>query len=599
MRIHTGSEDQGVDPLIASAEGGATPAYRGLAYAVFEDMPLAEFGNRIPMLSFEVEADSGPVTGADLIVDAARGLVDARGPGRQFAGFGISGAGSLRALIESIEVAGSVSLVDDGSILRLEPSGDATPQAVAANHLGAAGGGKQAPRLTRGVRPGDRVAGVVALSYLDVDRDYQQGLQRATAGNTAAREDRIELPAALTATAAKAIADGHLATLGAGRRTATISLPVADARFRPGDVLDLPGEAGRWTVRGWSLEDAVVTLDLVEATIIPMAAAGDSDAGRAPGQQVPDQGQMLLHAFELPAADIAEAGEARLWAACAGTAAGWRGADLSFSDDGGAQWQDLGPCHPGLAVGVTSSVLPLGMPTMIDRRSWVDVLLAHDDMAVEGCALSSLLAGRNIALIGNELVQFATAEQLGPRHVRLSTLLRGRRGTEDAIAGHIAGERFVLIDTPQMISTPVAIERLGLTIRARAALFGAPTDSGPTVDIVMEGRFLRPLAPAFLTARRNESGDIVIRWVRRDRTQWGWLDGGDASAESDYRYRLRIVPSGGAERVVNVEGPAFTYGLAEQLADRGGPVGVLEIDITQIDSRLGPGATASRLFILP
>jgi hypothetical protein len=58
-----GGEDQPADPLIASAEGVAkTPAYRGLAYAVFENLQLADYGNRIPSLSFEVEADQEPIS---------------------------------------------------------------------------------------------------------------------------------------------------------------------------------------------------------------------------------------------------------------------------------------------------------------------------------------------------------------------------------------------------------------------------------------------------------------------------------------------------------------------------------------------------------
>jgi hypothetical protein len=55
LRFYSGSETQAPDPLIESIEGtGNTPAYRGLAYVVFEDMPLAPFGNRIPQLQFEV-----------------------------------------------------------------------------------------------------------------------------------------------------------------------------------------------------------------------------------------------------------------------------------------------------------------------------------------------------------------------------------------------------------------------------------------------------------------------------------------------------------------------------------------------------------------
>ena len=53
VRIYTGSEDQTPDALIVAKEGNA-PAYRGLAYVVFERLPLADFGNRIPQLSFEI-----------------------------------------------------------------------------------------------------------------------------------------------------------------------------------------------------------------------------------------------------------------------------------------------------------------------------------------------------------------------------------------------------------------------------------------------------------------------------------------------------------------------------------------------------------------
>jgi hypothetical protein len=49
MRVHTGYGDQPVDPLIAQAEGiDRCPAFRNTAYVVFEDLELADFGNRIP-----------------------------------------------------------------------------------------------------------------------------------------------------------------------------------------------------------------------------------------------------------------------------------------------------------------------------------------------------------------------------------------------------------------------------------------------------------------------------------------------------------------------------------------------------------------------
>jgi hypothetical protein len=54
-RFYKGDEAQTFDPLIEEIEGPAnTPAYRGLSYVVFEDMPLDQSGNRIPQLQFEI-----------------------------------------------------------------------------------------------------------------------------------------------------------------------------------------------------------------------------------------------------------------------------------------------------------------------------------------------------------------------------------------------------------------------------------------------------------------------------------------------------------------------------------------------------------------
>src|SRR3546814_17592095 len=73
FRLFTGDPDQDADQLMASAEGAArTPAHRGFSYVVFEDLQLADYGNRIPSLTFEVFADEGEV-GIAAIADALSG----------------------------------------------------------------------------------------------------------------------------------------------------------------------------------------------------------------------------------------------------------------------------------------------------------------------------------------------------------------------------------------------------------------------------------------------------------------------------------------------------------------------------------------------
>ena len=62
LRVYHGTEDQLPDPKIEAIEGtGKTPAFRGLAYVVIEDLDLSPWGNRVPQFSFEVmRAAQGP-----------------------------------------------------------------------------------------------------------------------------------------------------------------------------------------------------------------------------------------------------------------------------------------------------------------------------------------------------------------------------------------------------------------------------------------------------------------------------------------------------------------------------------------------------------
>lgn len=67
-RVYTGTSDQMPDPLIVAKEGADfAPAYRQLAYIVFENFPLTDYGNRIPQLSFEIVK---PVTGLARMIRA-------------------------------------------------------------------------------------------------------------------------------------------------------------------------------------------------------------------------------------------------------------------------------------------------------------------------------------------------------------------------------------------------------------------------------------------------------------------------------------------------------------------------------------------------
>ncbi|MFP3020622.1 MAG: glycoside hydrolase TIM-barrel-like domain-containing protein [Wolbachia sp.] len=51
--FYRGREDQNPDPFMSSIEG--VPAYRGISYIVIKNFPLADYNNRVPVFTFEVQ----------------------------------------------------------------------------------------------------------------------------------------------------------------------------------------------------------------------------------------------------------------------------------------------------------------------------------------------------------------------------------------------------------------------------------------------------------------------------------------------------------------------------------------------------------------
>lgn len=76
LRIYLGDSTQEPDSLIV-ADKGHSPAYRGLAYAVFDDLEAKKFGNSIPDLKFEVVRNAASDPGGVLFAtgDVASGAL--------------------------------------------------------------------------------------------------------------------------------------------------------------------------------------------------------------------------------------------------------------------------------------------------------------------------------------------------------------------------------------------------------------------------------------------------------------------------------------------------------------------------------------------
>ncbi len=566
FRWYPGDEAQMPDPLIASLVGiGNAPACRGIAYAVFEDLALADFGNRIPSLTFEVEADAAPVGVGTVVETLGGGAIRAEGTGPLLAGYAASGE-RVRDAVEAIvaPLGGWYAPDGDGTRLRIG--------AGVARALPAAALPIDAPAWRR--PPGAPVD--VAIAYHDIARDYQAGVQQVLRPGGAGRMLRIELPAAMDAATAARIAGDMAARGSAARDVRTIALDWQAIDLAPGDRVTLPDMAGQWRVRRSRIEGMRITLELVRIADAGQAAPPATGTPQLAADVV--AGRTALRLVELPGDDAG----ALPWigVVAAGTGAGWRRAMLSIGSEAGG-WRELGEtAAPGVFGTVTMPPAPRSA-LVEDRASTIEVVLSHDAMVLESIAAAAMDRGGNAALVGEEIVQFASAVRIGTARWRLSRLWRGRRGTEQAMAAHRPGEAFVLLDPPTLrridevaVGTPVGVMGVGLS-----------DDDVATATITPTGRWLVPPAPVGLSMTRDGQG-LLLRWHRRARGGAPWRNGVDVPlVEEREAYRLTVIDAAGAEQSIELAEPRW------RPAEGGG---AMTIEVRQIGTNgLSPPAILS------
>ena len=160
---------------------------------------------------------------------------------------------------------------------------------------------------------------------------------------------------------------------------------------------------------------------------------------------------------------------------------------------------------------------------VVDELSKVTIRLTNHEHILLNADQDALMAGANGALVGEELIQFGRAEQLGPGLYRLSQLLRGRRGTEWAAISHAIGDGFCLIDPASIRAIELNGGAVGASLAATAHGIGdvAPL---PTAGRLISGEALRPPSPCHLKLLRN-GNTVVVSWVRRSHKGWSWVDG--------------------------------------------------------------------------
>jgi hypothetical protein len=219
-----------------------------------------------------------------------------------------------------------------------------------------------------------------------------------------------------------------------------------------------------------------------------------------------------------------------------------------------------------------------------------------------------LFAGANTLAIESsagvwEIVQFANAELVSANRYRLTRLLRGQRGTENAIGNPApAGARVEVLDAD---IAPLSIGSTDVGVAWNWMIGPATEDltdiSYAQVAFTPRGIGLRPYAVAHVSQPwkfARTPGDLTISWKRRTRAVAG--DSWDAIEvplfEDTESYEVDILSGAMVKRTLATNTVSVLYTGAQQTAYWGAPLGPgssLQVAIYHLSAQFGRGAPKS------
>lgn len=297
--VHLGN-NASPDSVISAIEGSAnTPAFKDMAYVVFNDLNLQDFGIRIPNFEFiasnTTQADARACI-EDIMQDsellASEYDVSAISQD-EIIGYAVVGATETAKKIQPIMVAFNILGQERGGVVHLFSHSDSRPKtALEADYIGAYNEDKPSGGIAVSQLPVDERLGEVSVTYIDVENDnkFQQGLERAMAYSQSSVADRetshrwtkmaVNLAISMTPDSAREIAHRLLWTSWANDLKFSFTLPSRYLALQENDRISFEVEGKTHTAMIDRIDLGANYMLKVEATLDVAIAQDFSEWGK-------------------------------------------------------------------------------------------------------------------------------------------------------------------------------------------------------------------------------------------------------------------------------------------------------------------------------
>lgn len=489
--------------------------------------------------------------------------------------------------------------VEIDGVLNFVPRGQASAATIPYNDLGA----------SDNVNPGDEVVRMdetrkqtselplrIDLTHIDPDRSYLTNTQHAARiAQAVGTEDleTIQLSIALTSAEAAQVVQRTLKNAWIERNSYTFNLGPSHLRLDPTDVITVLTDVTSFLVRLNQVDfgaNNVVACTAIAEDGYAYISNATGTAATLQALRIVLNGPVSLFLLDTPMLALSDDSVGLYYAF--GLRNGVTSAALYKAPDQLA-WRIVGTGVEGPAFGWATTVLgDYSRPWVWDYTNTVTVVLGEGTL--DSKTALDVLNWNNVAMLGDEIIQWQTATLVSDNTYTLSGLLRGRRGTEDATGSHAVGEQFVVLSTDGgLYRAPMGSTEIGNTAYYKGVAAGGIFDDAPTVPFTFEGRSLRCFAPVRVRGSRDGSNNLSLTWIRRTRWYGEWADNTDVPLfEDSEAYQIDVLSGGVVKRTISTASQAASYTAAQQISDFGATQTAVSVAVYQINAVIGRGEPA-------
>ena len=453
----------------------------------------------------------------------------------------------------------------------------------------------------------------LSITFMDVDSDYEQGTTSAkrilnpSPSMRSRNEQALSFPIAFNTSEGAQIAEKILYTAWNERVTYNFKTSWEYLKLNPTDVVNV-------TVGSTTLQ-----LRITEATVNAdgsvsykglredkVTVASDATSQGSLGfvvRENPAPVSTRLFMMDIPLLrdvdDIGRVGN-RTYLAMSGYTEGFRSGTLMDSANNLTYANTGIRLTSGISWGVTVNALPnTTTPFQTDTTNTLQVAMQVGELA--SVATTDFLNDENVALIGTpgsdnwEIILFQDAVETTQEGLwDVSTIIRGRRGTEVNVGAHTTGELFIVMTRAALAAYNHDLSLFGVSRFYRGVGEDGIVEDADTETLSGVFNSLKPYAPTLLDAVVDGSSNIDLSWVRRTRVGGALRDGvGTVPLSEDTEsYEIDIMDGVSVARTLTAVTNSDQYDNADIVTDFGGVPASLTFRVYQMSAQVGRGFEA-------